>query len=79
MSTIKKKVSVRDEVFKRLSDDLINIFARKFKFDCHESSEAKVKSFRIIHEVSFKKLSRDLNSFINHDFLSIRLKCSRND
>ena len=81
MSAIKKKVSVRDEVFKCLSDDLINALARKFKFDCHESPEAKVESLRIIYEVSFKtaQLSRDLDSFINHDFLSIRLKCSRND
>ena len=75
----KKKVNVRNEIFKRLSDNLINAFARKFKFDRHESSEAKIKSFRIVHKVSFKQLSRDFDSFINHDFLSIRLKCSRND
>ena len=77
----KKKVNVRDEAFKRLNDDLINIFVRKFKFDCHESSEAKVKSFRIIHKISFKttQLSYNLDSFINHDFLNIRLKCLKND
>ena len=77
----KKKVRVRDEIFKRLNDDLINAFVRKFKFNHHESSEGKVKSFRIIHEVSFKtaQLSCDLDSFINYNFLNIRLKCSRND
>ena len=77
----KKKVRVRDEVFKCLNDDLINVLARKFKFDCHESSETKVGSFRIMNEISFKttQLSRDLDSFINHDFLNIRLKCSKND
>ena len=77
----KKKIRVRDEIFKRLKDNLINVFARKFKFDRHESFEAKVKSFRIIHEVSFKtaQLSRDFDLFINHDFLSIRLKCLKND
>ena len=81
MSAIKKKVSVRDKVFKRLSDDLINVFAQKFKFDCHESSETKIESFRIIYKVSFKtaQFSRDFNSFINHDFLNIRLKYLRND
>ena len=81
MSTIKKKVSVCDETFKRLNNNLINIFIRKFKFDRHESSEAKIKYLWIIHEISFKtaQLSRDLDSFINHDFLNIRLKCSRND
>ena len=78
MSAI-KKVNVRNEIFKRLSDDLINVFARKFKFDRHESSETKIKSLRIIYEILFKKLSRDLDSFINHDFLSIRLKCLKND
>ena len=77
----KKKFSVRNEVFKHLNNDLINVFVRKFKFDHHELSEAKVKSFQIIYKVSFKtaQLSRDFDSFINHDFLSIRLKCSRND
>ena len=79
MLTIKKKFNVRDEVFKRLNNDLINVFVRKFKFDYHESSEAKIKSFRIIHEVLFKKLSHNFDLFINHDFLSIYLKCSRND
>ena len=76
-----KKVRVRDEVFKRLNDDLINVFIRKFKLDRHELSEAKVESFRIIHEVSFKttQLSHDLDSFINYDFLNIRLKCLKND
>ena len=54
MSIIEKKVSVCDEAFKRLSDDLINAFARKFKFDRHESFEIKVRSFRVIHEVSLK-------------------------
>ena len=80
MSAI-KKINIRDEIFKRLSDDLINVLVRKFKFNYHESSEAKVKSFRIIHEVLFKiaQLSCDFDSFINHDFLSIHLKCSRND
>ena len=60
---------------------MINIFVRKFKFDRHESSETKIKSFQIIHKVSFKtaQLSRDFNLFINYDFLSIRLKCSKND
>ena len=81
MLAIKKKVNVRDEIFKRLSDDLISVFARKFKSDRHESSEAKIESLRVVHEISFKTvhLSRDLDSFINHDFLSIRLKCSRNN
>ena len=81
MLTIKKKFNVRDEVFKRLNNDLINVFVRKFKFDRHESSEAKIESFRVIHEISFKtaQLSYNLDSFINHDFLNIRLKCSRND
>ena len=53
MSTI-KKINVRDEVFKRLSDDLINVFARKFKSDRHESFKAKVESLQIIHKVLFK-------------------------
>ena len=81
MSAIKKRINVRDEIFKRLNNDLINAFVQKFKFDRHESSKVKVKSLQIIHEVSFKiaQLSRDLDSFINHDFLSICLKCSRND
>ena len=81
MSTIKKKVNVRNKAFKHLNDDLINVFAQKFKFDCHESFEAKIESLRIIHKVSFKtaQLSCDLDSFINHDFLNIRFKCSRND
>ena len=81
MSTIKKKINIRDEIFKHLSDDLINVFVRKFKFNHHESFEAKVKSFRIVHEISFKtvQLSHDFDSFINHDFLSIRLKDLKND
>ena len=60
---------------------MINVLVQKFKFDCHELSETKIESLWIIHEVSFKtvQLSRDLDSFINHDFLSIRFKCSRND
>ena len=58
---------------------MINAFVRKFKSDCHESFEAKVESFRIIHEILFKQLSRNLDSFINHNFLSIRLKCLKND
>ena len=76
-----KKVNVRNKVFKRLNNDLINVFVRKFKFNYHESSKAKVKSFRVIHKISFKtaQLSRDLDLFINHDFLSIRFKCSKND
>ena len=79
MSVIKKKINVCDGAFKRLNDDLINAFVRKFKSDRHESFKVKIESFRIIHEISFKQLSRDLDSFINHDFLNIRLKCSRND
>ena len=80
ISTIKKKVNVCDEIFKCLNNDLINAFARKFKSDRHKS-EAKVESFRVIHKVLFKtaQLSRDLDSFINHDFLNIRLKCLKND
>ena len=76
-----KKIYVCNKIFKRLNDDLINIFVRKFKSDYHESSEAKIKSFRIVHKISFKtvQLSRDLDSFINHDFLNIRLKCLKND
>ena len=58
---------------------MINALVRKFKFDRHESFKAKVESFRIIHEISFKQLSRDFDSFINHDFLSIRLKYLKND
>ena len=49
-----KKINVRDEIFKRLNNDLINVFVRKFKFDYHESSEAKIESFRIINKVLFK-------------------------
>ena len=80
MSVI-KKVSVCNEVFKRLNDDLINVFVRKFKFDRHESSETKIESFWIVHKVLFKtvQLSYNLDLFINHDFLNIRLKCSRNN
>ena len=72
---------IRDEIFKHLNDDLISVLIRKFKFGRHESFEAKVKFFRIIYKVSFKtaQLSCDFDSFINHDFLSIRLKCSKND
>ena len=51
----KKKINVRNEIFKRLNNNLINIFVRKFKFDCHESSEPKIKSFRIVHEIAFKR------------------------
>ena len=54
MSISKKKVNVCNEVFKRLNNDLINAFVRKFKFDYHESSETKIEIFRIIHEISFK-------------------------
>ena len=81
MLRIKKKVCVCDKIFKRLNNDLINVFARKFKFDRHKSFEAKIKFFQVVYEVSFKsaRLSRDLDFFINHDFLSICLKCSRND
>ena len=80
MSAI-KNINICDEIFKRLNDDLINAFVRKFKFDHHESFEAKIKFLRIIHKVSFRtaQLSRDLDSFINHDFLNIRLKCLKND
>ena len=81
VSNKEKKISVRDEIFKRLNDDLINVFARKFKSDRHELFETKIESFQIIHKVSFKttQLSCDLDSFINYDFLSIRLKCLKND
>ena len=81
MLIIKKKICVCDEVFKYLNDDLINVFVRKFKSNRHESSEAKVKSLRVVHEVSFKliQLSCDLDFFINYNFLNIRLKCLRND
>ena len=54
ISNKEKKINICDEVFKRLNNNLINAFARKFKFDYHESSEAKIKSFRIIHEILFK-------------------------
>ena len=40
----KKKINVREKVFKHLNNDLINAFVRKLKFDCHESSEARIKS-----------------------------------
>ena len=81
MSTIKKKINVCDKIFKRLNDDLINAFVQKSKFDCHKSFEIKIKIFRIVHEVSFKtaQLSRDLDLFINYNFLNIRLKCSKNN
>ena len=81
MSAIKKRVNVRNEIFKCLNNDLINVLVQKFKFDRHELSEAKIRFFRIIHEVPFKtaQLLRDLDSFINHDFLNIRLKYLRND
>ena len=81
MLVIKKRVNVRDKIFKRLNNDLINVFVRKFKSNCHESSEIKIKSLRVIYEVSFKtiQLSRNLDSFINHNFLNICLKFSKND
>ena len=77
----KKKVFICNKVFKRLNDDLINVFARKFKSNRYSSSKAKVGSFRIVHKALFKstQLSHDLDFFISHDFLSIRLKCSKND
>ena len=80
ISTI-KKISICNEIFKRLNNDLINIFSRKFKFNCHKSFKVKIKSFRIIHEVLFKtaQLSHDFDSFINYNFLSIRLKYLKND
>ena len=76
-----KKTNVYNEVFKCLNNDLINVFARKFKFDRHESLKAKIKFFRIIHKISFKtaQLSRDLDPFINYDFPSIRSKYLKND
>ena len=76
-----KKGYICNEIFKCLNDDLVNFFVRKFKFDRHELSETKVKSFRIVYKVLFKsvQLSCDLGFSINHDFLSIRLKCSKND
>ena len=43
MSAI-KKINVRNKIFKRLNDDLINILASKFKSDRHESFEVKVES-----------------------------------
>ena len=45
VSNKEKKINVRNEIFKRLNNDLINVFARKFKFNCHESFEAKIESF----------------------------------
>ena len=77
----KKKVNVRNEIFKCLNNDLINVFVRKSKFNRHKSFEAKIESLRIVHKVSFKtaQFSRDLDLFINHDFLNIRLKYLRND
>ena len=77
----KKKISVRNKTFKRLNNNLINVFARKFKFNYHESFEAEVRSLQIIYKVSFKTalLSCDFDSFINHNFLNIRLKCLKND
>ena len=76
-----KKIDVYNEIFKCLNNDLINVFARKFKVDRHKSFEIKTKFLRVIHEVLFKsaQFSRNLDFFINHDFLNIRLKCSRND
>ena len=81
MSAIKKKVNIRDKIFKRLSNDLISIFIRKFKLNRHESFKTKMLFLRIIHKISFKtvQLSRDLDLFINYDFLSIRLKCLKKD
>ena len=77
----KRKVYIFDKIFKCLNDDLINIFVRKFKFDCHELFEKIIKSFRVVYEVLFKsvQLLYDFNFFINHDFLSIRLKCLKNN
>ena len=43
MSAIKKRINVCDEIFKRLNNDLINAFNRKFRFDRHKSFEAKVE------------------------------------
>ena len=76
-----KKIYVSDKVFKRLNDDLINIFVWNFKFDRHKLFKARIKFLRVVHEISFKsaQLSRDLDFFINHDFLNIYLKCSRNN
>ena len=76
-----KRICICNEVFKRSNNDLINVFVKKFKFDRHKSFKEKVKSLRIIYKVSFKsaQLLYDFNFFINHDFLSIRLKCSKND
>ena len=81
MLIIEKKVDVYNQVFKYLNNNLINVLVRKFKFDRHESFEAKIKFFQGVHKVSFKvaQLSCDLDSFINHNFLSIRLKNSKND
>ena len=57
--------------------DLINVLARKFKFDRHNLSEAKIESLRVVYKVSFRsaQLLYDFVFFINHDFFNIRLKC----
>ena len=66
---------------KRLNDDLINIFISRFKFDRHKSFKTKIHSVRIMFSNFFKMrlTSCDLDSFINFDFLNVRLKCSEND
>ena len=52
-----------------------------YQTDRHRSSQIKIESFRIIYQASSKSTqsSRDLDSFINHDFLNIRLKRSKDD
>ena len=51
---IKKKIYICDKVFKRLNNNLINIFVRKFKSDRHKSFKAKIKSFQVVYEILFK-------------------------
>ena len=85
----KEKFHVYREFFKRLNDDLINAFAQKIKFDRCKSFKAKVNSFRTVFISSSFKLrsksrdfafaSRDVIFFINHNFVNIRLKRSKND
>ena len=66
---------------KTLNDDLINVIILKFKSDRRKSLKTKIHAVRIVFSSSFKmKLtSRDLDFFINSDFLNIRLKYLRND
>ena len=83
------KLRICCEFFKRLNNDLINVFVRKIKFDRCKSFKAKVSSLRIIIISSslnsrltsrdFTFLLRDVASFINHHFLNIRLKRLKND